>query len=128
MKKLQHKFVEHIPAPLEDGILYVSIPFRVVLHKCCCGCGNEVALNLSPKGWQLTFDGQSVTLYPSIGNYSFKCQSHYWITNNIVEWVSKTSKGENPHPRQREESKNATVGSTRKANFFSSLFKRRNKT
>ena len=90
---LAHKFVEGMPQKLEDGVIYVSIPFRIVSHNCCCGCGNEVVLNLapSPKGWQVVFDGQTVSLNPSIGNFDFKCQSHYWITKNKVYWAEKWS-------------------------------------
>lgn len=81
---LRHDFVEYIPSTLEDGILYVSIPFATVVHKCCCGCGNEVVTPLSPTDWTLSFDGRSVSLDPSIGNWSFACQSHYWIRNSRV--------------------------------------------
>jgi hypothetical protein len=80
-----------MPRPLEDGILYVSIRFGIVSHNCCCGCGNEVVTNLSPKGWQLIYDGESVSLYPSIGNWDFKCRSHYWITRNKVRWAESWS-------------------------------------
>jgi hypothetical protein len=31
-------------------------------------------------------------LHPSIGNWSFACQSHYWIRNNRVEWAPKWSR------------------------------------
>jgi hypothetical protein len=91
MKKLKHKFVECMPRPLEDGVLYISIPFRIASHNCCCGCGNEVVTNLSPNGWQLIYDGQSASLYPSIGNWNFKCRSHYWITEDTVRWAENWS-------------------------------------
>ena len=91
MKQLQHKFVDCMPQPLEDGILYVSIRFGIVSHNCPCGCGNEVVTNISPRGWQLTYDGESISLYPSIGNWDFKCRSHYWITRNRVLWAARWS-------------------------------------
>ena len=50
-----------------------------------CGCGNEVVTPLSPTDWHLTFNGKTVSLHPSIGNWNFDCQSHYWIRNNEVE-------------------------------------------
>jgi hypothetical protein len=84
---LAHEFVEYMPDQLKDGILYVSIPFATVAHKCCCGCGREVVTPLSPTDWKLIFDGQSVTLDPSIGNWSFPCKSHYWIRNGKVRWA-----------------------------------------
>lgn len=84
---MKHKFVEFIPDQLEDGILYVSIVYATVLHKCACGCGNEVVTPLSPSDWQLTFNGETISLFPSIGNWSFRCRSHYWIRKNKVVWV-----------------------------------------
>lgn len=81
-----HEFVEYIPDQLAHGMVYVSIPFRTVVHRCCCGCGLEVVTPLSPTKWTLSFDGQAISLSPSIGNWSFPCQSHYWIRGNRVDW------------------------------------------
>lgn len=92
--KLSHRFVESIPDELEDGILYISLRFRVVMHSCCCGCKNKVITPLSPVRWRMTFNGKSISLHPSIGNWNFECQSHYWITNSEVEWARKWSKKE----------------------------------
>lgn len=89
MKTLQHKFVEFIPDNLEDGVLYVSIEFRTAIHRCACGCGKEVVTPLSPTDWRLTFDGDSISLYPSIGNWNFDCKSHYFVTNNRIHYVPK---------------------------------------
>lgn len=88
---LTHEFVESFPDQLEDGKLYVSIDFATVAHRCACGCGHQVITPLSPADWQLTFDGESISLWPSIGNWSFDCQSHYWIKNNKVRWAAKWS-------------------------------------
>jgi len=88
---LKYKFVEYIPDKLEDVTVYISIPFTTVAHKCCCGCGNEVITPLSPTDWELIFDGESISLYPSIGNWNFACKSHYWIEHNMVKWVPKWS-------------------------------------
>jgi hypothetical protein len=92
--KLTHKFVKFIPETLEEGTLYVSMEHEVVIHKCCCGCGSEVVTPLSPTDWKLTFDGRSITLYPSIGNWGFECRSHYWIRANSVQWSTLWSTGE----------------------------------
>jgi uncharacterized protein DUF6527 len=92
--KLTHKFVEFIPEGIEDWTIYVSIDYATAVHKCCCGCGQEVVTPLSPIDWKLIFDGRSISLYPSIGNWSFSCQSHYWIKNNIVTWAPKWSQEE----------------------------------
>ena len=87
MKAVVHRFVDQVPEDPEDGVIYVSIPFSTVIHKCCCGCGHEVVTPLSPSGWQLIFDGESVSLRPSIGNEALPCRSHYWIRNNSVHWA-----------------------------------------
>ena len=87
--KLTHEFVDYIPDDLRGGTIYISIPFATAVHKCCCGCGNEVITPLSPTDWTLIFDGNSVSLDPSIGNWSFTCQSHYWIINDRVEWARR---------------------------------------
>src|SRR5262249_14539462 len=49
---------------------------------------------LTPTDWELTFDGESITLSPSIGNWSFPCRSHYWIRNNRAEWALSMSQEE----------------------------------
>lgn len=91
---LQHRFVEFIPDNIEEGVLYVSISYCTAIHKCVCGCGNEVVTPLSPTDWQLTFDGRSVSLHPSIGNWNFDCKSHYWIKKNRVNFAGRWTEKE----------------------------------
>lgn len=88
---LIHEFVEFIPASIQEKKLYISIAYATATHKCCCGCGKEVVTPLSPTDWKLIFDGQSVSLDPSIGNWSFDCRSHYWIKRNKVIWAGAWS-------------------------------------
>jgi len=102
MKIMIHKFVTFIPNKLEENILYISFDYCTVVHKCCCGCGNEVVTPLSPTDWQFTFDGESISLYPSIGNWNFECKSHYWIKNNNVIWAQQWSEEDIKLGRQRE--------------------------
>lgn len=80
-------FIEHFPDQLEPGVLYVSMKYALCAHACACGCGQKVITPLSPTKWKLIYDGVNVTLYPSIGNYGFPCQSHYFLTNGRIEWV-----------------------------------------
>lgn len=87
--KLTHEFVEFLPERLQEGVLYVSVAYATATHKCCCGCGHEVVTPLTPTDWKLIFDGETVTLDPSIGNWSFPCQSHYWIRRNGVQWADR---------------------------------------
>lgn len=81
---IKHKFVEFIPNVIEEKILYISIEYCTAVHKCVCGCGNEVVTPLSPTDWELRFDGKTVSLSPSIGNWNFECKSHYFITRNKI--------------------------------------------
>ena len=94
LTSVRHEFVEHIPDELDDGVLYVSIRFGTVVHRCACGCGQEVVTPLGPAEWRLTYDGRSVSLAPSIGNWSFSCQSHYWIEGGRVRWARGFSEDE----------------------------------
>ncbi|HWR38072.1 MAG TPA: DUF6527 family protein [Patescibacteria group bacterium] len=89
--EIAFKFVEFIPPTLEEMIVYISIPYTTAVHKCCCGCGKQVVTPISPTDWKLIFDGKTVSLDPSIGNWNFKCQSHYWIRNNTVLWANRLS-------------------------------------
>jgi hypothetical protein len=89
---LTPEFVDHIPERLEPGYLYISMKYATVMHQCCCGCGEQVVTPLSPTDWKLSFDGEHISLSPSIGNWSFACQSHYWIQKNSIEWSGQWSK------------------------------------
>lgn len=79
-------FVDSIPTSLEEGKLYISERYRTAMHRCCCGCGLEVVTPLNPAKWELFDDEGKVSLFPSIGNWSFPCQSHYWIDENEICW------------------------------------------
>jgi len=91
MMTIRHKFVEFIPDILEDEVLYISMEYRTAVHRCICGCGNKVITPITPTDWELTFNGKTVTLYPSIGNWSFECKSHYWITKGRIRFARKWS-------------------------------------
>lgn len=81
---LEPRFVVAIPQALEPGVLYVSMEYGTVVHSCCCGCGLEVITPLTPTDWKVSYDGEGISLWPSVGNWSFPCQSHYVITRNRV--------------------------------------------
>lgn len=91
MKKIKHTFCDLIPKSVEDGVLYVSIPYATAIHKCACGCGQEVVTPIRIDEWALTWDGDTVTLDPSIGNWNLPCRSHYFIVHNKIMWVGKPS-------------------------------------
>jgi hypothetical protein len=83
---IQHEFVESAPEQLNAGRLYISMPYATTMHLCCCGCGNEVVLPLKPTAWRITYDGEAVSLSPSVGNWSLPCRSHYWIEDSKIRW------------------------------------------
>lgn len=88
---VQPKFVEFIPDSLEPGVLYISRRYSTASHLCCCGCGLEVITPLNSAKWRLTEAAGTVSLVPSIGNWSFPCKSHYWIMSNHVYWAGAMS-------------------------------------
>lgn len=100
--RVHHEFVTDMPPQLQRGVIYVSIPHTTVLHLCACGCGHEVATPLSPNDWSLTFDGESISLDPSIGNWSFPCRSHYWVSRNTIVWAGNWSAQTVRNWRRRE--------------------------
>jgi hypothetical protein len=92
MKTLEIKFLESLPEELEEGILYISMKFKAARHKCACGCGRLVITPITPTDWQLKYNGKSITLEPSIGNWGFPCQSHYWIIKSEIRWAKQWDK------------------------------------
>ncbi|WP_431243637.1 DUF6527 family protein [Flavobacterium sp. P21] len=102
METIKYKFVTSIPDVLEDYMLYISMEYGTAIHKCICGCGNEVVTPFSPTDWDINYDGESVSLNPSIGNWSFECQSHYWIIRNKIIYSSKWDKEEITNNRDQD--------------------------
>jgi len=83
---LKLEFVRLMPKQLDESVLYVSMEYATAIHLCACGCGNKVVTPLSPADWSLRYNGESLSLSPSIGNWNFPCRSHYWITDNRIRW------------------------------------------
>lgn len=100
--KIRHEFVEFIPKELENGVLYVSIPYATAVHNCFCGCGSKVVTPISPVGWQLIFDGETVSLWPSVGSWNFPCRSHYIIRRDAAVWARNMSEEEIESGRCRD--------------------------
>lgn len=87
-KQYRTQFVDVIPHRLDEGVLYVCIRYDIVAHLCACGCGEEIYTPISKKyGWVIQYDGQDVSLSPSIGNGEYACHSHYFVKNGIIEWL-----------------------------------------
>lgn len=100
-KTLEHRFVKHVPEKLEPGVLYVSMEFGSIVHSCCCGCGEEVVTPLTPTDWKMMFDGETVSLWPSVGSWTLKCDSHYIIQNNHVIGAGKWTPAQIEAERRR---------------------------
>ncbi len=89
-ENFRHAFIDTVPDHLEESVLYISPKYATSVHLCACGCGNEVVTPFNPaSGWRLSFDGKTVSLWPSIGNWRLPCQSHYFIRHNRVEWAPR---------------------------------------
>lgn len=65
-------------------MLYISMEYGTAAHSCCCGCGEEVVTPFTPTDWKMTFDGETVSLSPSIGNWNLPCRSHYVIKHGRI--------------------------------------------
>lgn len=91
--KLIPVFVQEMPEIKEQGILYISYKYETAIHLCACGCG-ELTVTPFSQGWKIIntpiqVDGQDqniITVRPSIGNQKLPCKSHYFITNNQIDW------------------------------------------
>lgn len=100
--ELEHRFVKSFPEPLVPGILYVSMEYGSVAHSCCCGCGAEVVTPLTPTDWNITYDGEAISLHPSVGNWTLPCRSHYVIRRNKVIVAPPWSEAQIAAERQRD--------------------------
>jgi hypothetical protein len=100
--RLEHRFVKHIPDQLDPGILYVSMEYATAAHSCCCGCGEEVVTPFTPTDWKMTFDGETLSLWPSVGNWHLRCRSHYVIDRGRVLEAGRWSDAQIAAERRRD--------------------------
>ena len=94
LHRIRHEFVELAPKTLEDGVLYVSVEYGSAVHNCFCGCGIKVATPFTPTDWSLTFDGDTVSLWPSVGNWDLPCRSHYVIERDRIHWAGDMTRAQ----------------------------------
>jgi hypothetical protein len=116
-KQIRPEFVEFIPDEVENGVLYISTRYATATHKCACGCGEIVVTPVRPTDWTLMWNGETITLNPSIGNWSLPCRSHYWIVENRIVWARKWSPREIDAGRAKDRSA--------KARYYGGLQRRR---
>lgn len=108
LSRYTHEFTEFIPDQLTPGVLYVSLEYATCAHLCACGCGIEVVTRLSPIDYTVSFDGETVSLDHSVGNWSYPCQSHYFLHGGLVRWsgrwpAEEIARGRARTARQRTE-------------------------
>ncbi|MBJ8348661.1 DUF6527 family protein [Antrihabitans sp. YC2-6] len=84
IERLRPEFVDMFPTAPDAGVFYVSIEFGTCMHLCACGCGQEVVTPLSPAQWSITYDGHNISLWPSVGNWTLPCRSHYVLDRGRV--------------------------------------------
>lgn len=101
-RTVEHRFVRNVPRELEPGVLYVSMEYATAVHSCCCGCGERVVTPFTPTDWQMTFDGESLSLHPSVGNWNQDCKSHYVIKRNQVIAAAPWSRVQIEAERRRD--------------------------
>ena len=105
IERMDHEFVEFIPEQLEDGKIYVSLEYGTAVHRCASGCGQKVVTPITPTDWSIKYNGETVSLEPSIGNWNFECRSHYWIKNGKIVWSGQWSQEEVDANRARDRSR-----------------------
>lgn len=101
--KIKLQRVQYMPNEISSGVLYVSDEFDIAIHLCACGCGVKVKTPLGATEWRVEDSDEGVTLYPSVGNWQQKCQSHYWIYQGKIFWAESWSKEKIAASRRHEE-------------------------
>lgn len=101
-RTLEHRFVRNVPRELEPGVMYVSMEYATAVHSCCCGCGERVVTPFTPTDWNMTFNGESISLNPSVGNWNQKCRSHYVIRQGRVLEAGPWSNAQVEAERRRD--------------------------
>ena len=95
LTELTPEYHETFPRPeaMKPGILYISRSFMLTNHLCPCGCGQQAVCPIEDApthddwNWNFTDNGGKVTMRPSILNRACPNKSHYYITNNKIQWL-----------------------------------------
>lgn len=117
-------WIDDMPPSLKPGNLYISVKHRLTEHLCACGCGTEVSLPLSRSEWCIEYDGESVSIRPSIGNWRLPCRSHYIIEKGHTRWcLAWTEKEIRAGQARDREAKTADIARRRrKARWWSRIW------
>ena len=57
---------------------------------------------LTPTDWTIKIEQELVSLKPSIGNWSYRCRSHYWISRGKVNWAHQMTDQEIDYGRKAD--------------------------
>lgn len=95
-------FIDSFPTALKAGTFYISLEYSTCAHLCACGCGEEAVTPLSPEQWAFTYDGETISVRPSIGNWTLACRSHYVINKGRVRWAKSFSNAQITNNRERD--------------------------
>lgn len=101
-RSITHEFVDAAPSQREEGKLYISLKYRTAIHSCFCGCGAKIVTPIKPTKWKFLFDGDTISLFPSVGNWSYPCRSHYIIKNGRAMPAGDMTQEEIAHGRERD--------------------------
>lgn len=102
IERITPLYVDKMPEGLENGILYIAPQYKIALHNCCCGCGEEVSTPLTDTEYQLQDINGEISLHPSIGNHDFDCRSHYVIRHGQVIWANVMTREAIDYGRARD--------------------------
>ena len=64
-------------------VFYVSMTYATAVHL-CPGCERKVVTPFASGSWYLIFDGETVSIRPSIRNNAHECGTHYWIDRDRI--------------------------------------------
>lgn len=97
--------VHYMPRQFEPGILYVSEEYGTAMHLCACGCGLKVTTPILPSRWSFKDTPHGPSLWPSVGNWTQPCNSHYVIDDGDIVWCESWSPEAVMAGREREKAK-----------------------
>ncbi len=100
--RFEPEFVENVPSELAPDKLYISTRYRTASHLCACGCGRQVVTPIKPSKWEFTYNGDTISLWPSIGRWQLPCKSHYIIREGEVVWARAFSEEEAESVRHQD--------------------------
>ena len=104
-QEIRPRFVESIPPGRPPaGEFLISIKYGMGVLRCPCGCGNTMDVNIEPHRWSIKWDGEHISVCPSISSDWMGCRSHYWVRRNRIVWgypISRTAE----EKKEKEEAK-----------------------